>query len=805
MSSIPVSRTLQDFHKEVKEINARKEEQSSEISRCKKVLLESIKKLQSLSYQSIARSGYFMRMTPSNSEQLMRLPFMSNEGISVYDRIVEVGGINEYRSSMTKFMKNLYKCIGDLPQLLATLTSSKPFGQQPFLPDGIKLSDFIACSTFPALFGQIYSVELRKAYINFLVNIAKSLPKEVYDNFRDHWLFDCIKSYIHASNVQTFLRRSIGTIILEIVRDKELVQLAQTKNQQQLFDRISEIIKRMIDNMNDNFVIFPEDVRYLLHSFSETAETEEEQIKRIELIFIDTILAPAVSLPKSYGVLPSTMYFDMSPLGPARVLQVIAQSFRFILHPNQAQDRYQGVDLSKLTALPFKQFLQSAALSTLDVAGLQLQDVIDVLKIYQINLMFSVPDVIALAHITKLLPLTNKVSHQDLGKSANEIPTDQPVPFEFYRVEHFQLQDFGLVGTRLKDPQQGVKIKSSQGLAANALYRLLSYMEVKPQSPPDMEGFINYHQTQGQLEADYQHLTHIQHFVEVKRKMKEDLDIIPSLEEILRRWRTYIQANEGILELAASQISKVRAEMSKYEKSRDEWISIYHYTLLERFVSENKEILDVFNEKKNDMLLIRSVFDDLYISSIKQIKIFISRIEPEQYSAVACNFHSMLMAQLPYAAFKEQHINFTITDKKLIEMKQEVIERICHQKTPPKVRRIFEFPPLFKFAITELENAEKVELPIEALSCICRALTLLRRVFELEIGGIPQADDINPLLIFALLSSSMKGIYSFGKYLEFYLGHVYDRDLVFLSPEMESALGQYVGRINELDNVISQM
>ena len=282
MSAIPVSRTLQDFHKEVKEINSRKEEQSSEISRCKKVLLENIKKLQALSYQSIARSGYFMRMTSSNSEHLMRLPFMSNEGISVYDRIVEVGGINEYRSALTKFMKNLYKCIGDLPQLLATLTSSKPFGQQPFLPEGIKLSDFIACSTFPALFGQIYSVELKKSYINFLVNIAKSLPKEVYDNFRDHWLFDCIKSYIHSSNVQTFLRRSIGDIILDVIRDMELVQLMQKKSYQELFDRITEIIKRMLDNMKDNFVIFPEDIRYLLHSFSETAETVDDQIKRIE-------------------------------------------------------------------------------------------------------------------------------------------------------------------------------------------------------------------------------------------------------------------------------------------------------------------------------------------------------------------------------------------------------------------------------------------------------------------------------------------------------------------------------------------
>ena len=190
------------------------------------------------------------------------------------------------------------------------------------------------------------------------MNIAKSLPKDAFDNFREHWLFECIKSYIHGSNVQLFLRRSLGDIILNTIRDNELVNLIRQRNNQVLFNKIAVIINEMITKMEENFCVFPDDVRYLLYSFASTASDEDSRIKRIELIFIGTIIAPAISLPNSYGVLPPSMYFDVSPLGPARILQVIAQCFRFILHPNQAEDSCQGVNIKALTDLPFKKFLQ---------------------------------------------------------------------------------------------------------------------------------------------------------------------------------------------------------------------------------------------------------------------------------------------------------------------------------------------------------------------------------------------------------------------------------------------------------------
>ena len=52
-----------------------------------------------ISYQSTARSGYFMRMTPSSCELLMTLPFMSNDGLNVYESLVKIGNISNFRSN----------------------------------------------------------------------------------------------------------------------------------------------------------------------------------------------------------------------------------------------------------------------------------------------------------------------------------------------------------------------------------------------------------------------------------------------------------------------------------------------------------------------------------------------------------------------------------------------------------------------------------------------------------------------------------------------------------------------------------
>ena len=77
----------------------------------------------------------------------------------------------------------------------------------------------------------------------------------------------------------------------------------------------------------------------------------------------------------------------------------------------------------------------------------------------------------------------------------------------------------------------------------------------------------------------------------------------------------------ALVELAAQQIAAIEKETNKYIKSRNEWLPIYHSAHLEKFISSNPTIVAGLKEKKNDMLMIRSVFEEFFSSSIKKLNL----------------------------------------------------------------------------------------------------------------------------------------------------------------------------------------
>ena len=86
-----------------------------------------------------------------------------------------------------------------------------------------------------------------------------------------------------------------------------------------------------------------------------------------------------------------------------------------------------------------------------------------------VTTMYSIPGIISLAFIAKQLPLTSKITHQELAKVVKDIPTTEAVPFDFFRYEHFGLADFSVVNPRIKETTPNQKLVSKQAQAANAL------------------------------------------------------------------------------------------------------------------------------------------------------------------------------------------------------------------------------------------------------------------------------------------------------------------------------------------------
>ena len=96
------------------------------------------------------------------------------------------------------------------------------------------------------------------------------------------------------------------------------------------------------------------------------------------------------------------------------------------------------------------------------MTGVKLQEIIDVLNVFNVITMYSFPDIISLAFIAKQLPLISKISHQELAKVVKDIPTTEAVPFDFFTHKHFGLADFSVVNPRIKEQTPNQKLVSKQ-------------------------------------------------------------------------------------------------------------------------------------------------------------------------------------------------------------------------------------------------------------------------------------------------------------------------------------------------------
>ena len=192
-----------------------------------------------------------------------------------------------------------------------------------------------------------------------------------------------------------------------------------------------------------------------------------------------------------------------------------------------------------------------------------MQRILDVLNMVNVALVFCVPDVVALAAIVRHLPLSAKGRHTYLSKAAANIP----IPFVFFRFEHFGIADFTLAPPHSGEAKDVHTLSSKHAKAAHSPNRLLSFIPLQQSAPPDIARFIEFHQTQAQLEADYHYLTHIQHFVAVKGAVDDDFGIVPSREEILRRWRASIRDTECSIEESAIVIEEVILETEALDRN----------------------------------------------------------------------------------------------------------------------------------------------------------------------------------------------------------------------------------------------
>jgi len=800
-------RDLPELHVKAKEIEAILKREDIEISYARQTLMEKMEMIQDLRCLTSIRSGFFLRMTMHNVSSWVKLPFMIPGELVTFKSINEINEVSAYRSDIIRLLNSIMKSMHLLPTILSRLSSDQLVFSCPFLPQGVEPRDFLACSALPSIFGYLPSNELRISYIDFLNNIAKFLPATVFNNFRSHWLFDCYKNYIHSSNMSKYLRLSLGNVLMKLLKDPDVTAYIQSNNQSLLFDRMAFYCEQIIQQMRDLISLIPHDVRYLLSSFSDLSE-DGAKLQRIEILFLDCILVPAISLPKTYCVLPPTFYFSIQSNSNSRALQVLAQQFRLILHPAHAQLRHSEFNHKLLTTLPFEKLLLEIATPSEPMMNtFSHSTVVSLLSKPFISFLFSIPDVFLLAKVLSIACSPDSTPENALINITKKIPYDTVQPFSFFRFECTEISSFFSEKPQLKQAVLDTNQDTPLNRFAHSLFMFLRSSQLLSNPPSDLGPFLSAYQDYSLHSEDYITNTYLNHLILRLKQVpiQQYMLIMDSVYDIIHNHRVLISKNEQFLSLFATTIQQMHQEIRQIEEKSSELEPILYSHLMDSFLGANPGIIVSIKEKKPLMLKDRSVFQSIFEQHLISLKAFINPIAPFALKGVSSHFHSWIMQFMLLSEFISINPSYGRLDELFQSVSTRIVSAICIDPSAPKLKKIFKSPPLFIFSQNELHSAMVNEIPLEAARYLASAVELINRIFELEIGGSPQADELTPLINYMLLTSGLSKMYSFAKYLEHFLHEIPVLDIKFITDRINISVTHFVNHVTALDKIIETL
>ena len=796
--------SLPKLHETVSNIGSALEHKQEEVKIVQQKLQNKSNRIQDLRCLITLRSGYYLRMTANNAVIDPKLSYMNNNELETRESLNSVRDLTNIKTDVNRFLLQIIKSISTLPEFLVDVTTESLQKATAFLPPSIEPRAFLASSTFPALFGFCWTDEFKKGYIKFLAKIAKNLPPQTFDNFRNHWLFDCYKNFIHASNISTFLKPSLSEIIFELINDKNIQDLSKKNDSTGLFNALIKYAEKMIRNMSDNIPLFPADVHLLISSFAETAEDEQAKTKLVELLFIDCILAPAISLPKTYSLLPPSFNYTLDSAGSSRAMVLLAQIFRLILHPAQAKLRYAHVDHKTLSELPFQDFLTKISSKIDSQTGPRLIDILPLAETKSVSLLFSTVDIQMLALLFKSVTKWPQWATQ-IVVSANKVPITTPLDITYFRYNTWDISSYDITISNYQDVKLETASESPVNSAASALMRFLLYAKIDPNAPEQLGEFLDHHQHIVLLKEDFMTHTYLNNLVQKMMAVpaQDQCQILPALEQEIIRYRTYItRLSELITRISLHHLMIHEVEDSVIKQSQA-LLPVLLSNLNELFISSNPDLATEFHTKRQQMLEDKTVFRDYLWKVEARIKEFFSDSAQYIKEGVAEHFHSWMMQQIPLSDFTSLHPEFAQIDKEISNVSPHVIESVCVQPSPKKIQDILESPPLFLYVQQELSAAASIIIPAEAGRHIKSAIDLLSKIFELCCEGSPQADEMTPLLNYSLLTSGVPNLHSFTSYLEHFYHEINQKEFKVVPDPTAIAVTHLVNHATSLHRVIN--
>ncbi|EAY08456.1 hypothetical protein TVAG_355150 [Trichomonas vaginalis G3] len=798
---------LQKYHTESKMIDSSISHHLDEIKKTKVGLREHANKAIDLKCAISLRSAYLLKISPSTVLKDSKLPFINSMKLNPAKSINDIRILSPLRNDTIQFLNTLIKGIDDLPEMLASLDPSHLIECRSFIPEYFEPFSLFASSTLPALFGFCWTEEFTRAYINFLSKIAKNLPSSIYDNFRSHWLYDCYKNFIYRSKISKFLEPSLSGPLMELAKDETILAPLKSNNQSLLLNNLIKYADKMIQNMNDNIQLFPPEVSLLMRSFGDTADDEETRIQRYESLFIDCALVPAISFPKTYSLFPPTYNYLLDASGSSRAVQLLAQIFRLILHPSQAKLRYE-LDYQKLANLPFANLLRAIANPSEDHSNIKCNELLPLLEEKTMSLLFSVPDVYTLAlavRMSKTTPESLKLAKQLAPKY---ILDNMKLPLEYFRFETIHTNSYFEQSTE----STAIKLQTAPITPvtqdATALFEFLRFAEIDSLAPKDAASFLEHHQRKAHLEGDFMKNTYLNNILRKLAEVSDSRQILPALEDELNRHRLFIAKCRDQITQIIVMINKISNKIKELGKQGKQLLPIMHSNLLESFLTSCPEVISEFREKKSFMLDDKEIFRNYLFCVEDKIVKFLGSSSDSFSEGVAAHFHTWMMQHLTLSEFKKIHPEFEKHDKIIANVNitgSNIIESVCFSQSPAKIKEIMNEKNYFVYVHQELFAAAAIELPVEAGTHIAMAIELITTIFSLSIGGMPQADDMTPILNFVLFTSGIPNLHSFASYLQHFYHDINRKEFKIVPDQVAIAITHIINHATSLSEIIGSI
>lgn len=810
-TNIP-QQNINELQSEVKKIDACMSFQAEEIRNNRKQLIYYSKCMTDVRCINFIRNSFLLQTTLHNVKTVSCFPFMNPNCFTVSERLIEMSGIGYIRTEISRFLQPLFKLGRKIPTFFSNITNEhfdECLEKTNFIPKGINPRQFFACSTFPSLFSYCWTTELQTSYINTLFEIAKNSIESIKSEgnekiktfLQQHWIFECIRSYVFSSDIQNFLRVSIGDILVNVPQPQSFP--ASQSYCDVLFNGLNLTFDQMIQNMS----LFPKDVRLLFKKFAGlVSETDEEQkILFVDLIFVECIIKPVAS----------NIIVFTSPRNKGKTfitnkgLEIILQLWKLILNEKMVEDNslFKDVNFSHLHRDSLVKFY--TALVSIDdtVESINTPSLVQFMNIIDIQFstcLFSLPDVFLLAYlITKVTPSDDRLIYPAANALINKVKEPD---FRFFRHETW---DFELYGIQKPEPSMLAKpdVKDSKSISSSqansirhcaiSLFKYLSVTDFNVDAPStSLTEFLTFRDIEATLSDD----TKVKCYLwNLRDKMQNanasESEIVSALVKEISDQEQCISKNNSLITELTMMSHLLCKQSKRFQKKLDDLMILIYNVLLDLFFFENQSVIHTIESNSRVFLKDKIQFDAFFNQTIQIISSFLDPFASFAIQGVATQFHLRLMTFLSFGLFFDLHPRYEVNDDLFRNVQQSKIESICSLSETESISNLLNYVIyLFRLAI-------KVEIPIIAMNYIVKGCKQLDRITSIYHWN---SNYVKKLVCFAILKMNRNNVFSFNKFLEFALKGLSINGIPLFSEKKMQKLNFFLQTIKELDIILCE-